>query len=182
MRALFVLLALGLGGAAGYYGWFARSSYSAYSAEQLDTLDSNFAQLGKGTDEQDFSRELLATERKRRMLFPALAGAAVLAAIGAYISRGARESFAPTNAESARFAAAMGNPQVVMDGARHKAAALLGVTINAPREVIEAACAAQLASRDATKMDGLAPDLREVARTQREELIRARDLLLRTGA
>ncbi len=38
------------------------------------------------------------------------------------------------------------------------------------------------ASRDATKMDGLAPDLREVARTQREELIRARDLLLRTGA
>lgn len=182
MRPLLALLALALGGGAAYFGVLARSSYSAYSAAQLDLLEQNFTQLPTLTEEQQFSRGLLAAERQRRLLFPALGVAAVLAAMGAYVSRAARESFAPaTNAEQARFAAAVGTPAVALDGARNKAAALLGVTVTAPPEVIEAALAAQLARRDPSKLDGMAEDLRKLAEDQRAELVRARDLLLRSS-
>jgi hypothetical protein len=44
--------------------------------------------------------------------------------------------------------------------------------------VIEAALQAQLQQRDPSRMDGLAPDLKKLAVQQREELVRARDLLL----
>ncbi len=181
MRLVFTLLTVGLGLGAGYFGYFARGSYAAYSPAQLETLEQNFANMREMSEDQAFSRQLLRDERNRRLLFYGLGGAAVFAALGAYLSKPARESFGRmTKGEEARFSAAMGSPEVAIEGARNKAAQLLGVNVNAPREVIEAALAAQLASRDAARMEGLAPDLREVARRQRDDLVRARDTLLKS--
>ena len=56
---------------------------------------------------------------------------------------------------------------LALEGERHKAARLLGVSPEAPAAVVEAALAAQLAAHDPGKLNGLAPDLR-----------RARDFLL----
>ena len=178
MKLLLVLVTIGLAGAAAYFGTLAKSSYSSYSTEQLQTLEKGMDQLAQPTEEQAYSRVLLEAEKQRRLLFPGLAIAAVLAAIGAYILKPARESFAPSSAEEARFSASIGNPLLVLEGARNKAATLLGVTVHAPPAVIEAALAAQLQSRDPSKMDGLAPDLKAMALSQRDELIKARDLLM----
>jgi hypothetical protein len=65
------------------------------------------------------------------------------------------------------------------EDARKQAAALLGVAVNAPATVIEAALQAHLRERDVARMDGLAPDLQRMMLEQREALIRARDLLIR---
>lgn len=178
VRVVFLILAICLAGGAGYFGTLGKSSYSAYSAEQLAVLEDGFLDLKAPTDEQLYSRELLRTEKQRRILFPVLIVAAVLCAIGAYLSRAARESFASAE-EGARFAATVGNPGLVLEGAKNKAAALLGVTLTAPAAVIEAALAAQLASRDPDKLHGIAPDLKAMVLAQREALIKARDLLIK---
>lgn len=73
---------------------------------------------------------------------------------------------------------AMGDPALVLEGERHKAARLLGVTPEAPPAVVEAALAAHLAAHDPSKLDGLAPDLRRMVLDRRGALQRARDLLL----
>jgi hypothetical protein len=65
----------------------------------------------------------------------------------------------------------------VLEGGRHKAARLLGVSPEAPAAVVEAALAAQLAAHDPGKLNGLAPDLRRVVLERREALRRARDFL-----
>lgn len=174
VRALFILLTIGLGVAAGYYGTRARSSYSAYSGDQLQQLEAGINELARPTEQQLYSRELLETEKRRRMIFPGLIAGAVLAAMGAYLSRGVRQSFA----EEARLTASLGNPALVLEGARNKAAALLGVALTAPPEVIEAALTAQLASRDPARLAGIAPDLQKLVLDQREALIKARDLLI----
>ena len=179
MRVVFILLALLLGAGAAWFGTKARGSYSSYSSEQLQVLEEGFTQLAHPTEDQQFSRELLETEKKRRIAFPLLIVGAVLAAIGAYVVRGVRESFGASPGEEARFAATMGDPAVVLEGARNKAAALLGVTVTAPPAVIEAALAAQLETRDPAKLMGIAPELKAMVLAQREVLIKARDLLLR---
>ena len=74
---------------------------------------------------------------------------------------------------------AMGDPALVLEGERHRAARLLGVSLDAAPAVVEAALAAQLAAHDPGKLDGLAPDLRRLVLDRRGALQRARDLLLR---
>ena len=144
------------------------------------TLEEGIKQLEHPSEDQLFSQDLLETEKRRRVVFPVLIVGAVLAAIGAYLSRAARESFAGTTTEeSARFAASIGDPAIVLEGARNKAAALLGVQLNAPAAVIEAALAAQLASRDPNRLEGIAPDLKAMVLAQCDALIKARDLLLK---
>ena len=81
--------------------------------------------------------------------------------------------------EDSRLVAAVGDPAVLREGARQKAAALLGVAPDAPPAVIEAALQAQLQQRDPSLLVGLAPDLKQLVMEQREELTRARDLLLK---
>jgi hypothetical protein len=99
--------------------------------------------------------------------------------ISAYFSRRARFVGA-SKSEEARFAATMGDPNVALEGARNKAAALLGVTLTAPAAVIEAALAAQLATRDPDRLAGIAPELKAMVLSQREALVKARDLLLKS--
>jgi hypothetical protein len=72
----------------------------------------------------------------------------------------------------------VGSPAVLREGARQKAASLLGVAPDAPPAVIDAALQAQLQQRDPARLTGLAQELQDQALRQREELVRARDLLL----
>ncbi len=44
--------------------------------------------------------------------------------------------------------------------------------------MIEAALQAQLASRDPSRLEGIAPELKQMVLDQREALFKARDLLL----
>ncbi len=179
VKTLFLLLAVGLGGAGAYFGTMAKSSYSPYSAEQLQVLLEGFGEIRRPTENQLFSRDLLLAEMQRRTVFPVLVASAALAAIGAYLSRATRGSHDGANTEEgARFSASVGNPSVVLEGARNKAAALLGVTLTAPSVVIEAALAAQLESRNSDRLMGIAPDLKAMVLAQREALIKARDLLI----
>lgn len=69
----------------------------------------------------------------------------------------------------------------LLEGERHRAARLLGVTLEAPPAVVDAALAAQPAARDLGRLDGLAPDLRRAVPDRRQALQRARDLLV-TGS
>jgi hypothetical protein len=109
------------------------------------------------------------------LLRVALALAAV-ALLGAFLVK--RDWLRRPRSDEARFLTAVGSPEVVLEGERQKAAKLLGVTVDAPPTVVEAALGAQLASRDPERMVGLAPDLRRLAVEQREALLRARDLLV----
>ncbi len=176
MRFFFGLLGLAFVGGAIYFGALAKNSYSAYSEDQLTQLGDGFARLERPTEEQDFSRTLFEEEKRRRMFFPLMIVGAVLSAIGVYLTRAVRETF--SDPEGARFAATVGNPGLMLEGAKHKAAALLGVMPSAPAAVIEAALAAQLSSRDPAQMHGMAPDLQKLVLEQRDALIKARDLLL----
>ena len=65
---------------------------------------------------------------------------------------------------------------------KREAARLLGVARDAPREVIEAALAAQLAMHDARPLDGLHSEMRQVAVDRRQALQRARNLLVGEAA
>ncbi len=181
MKAFFILLAVCLVGAAAWFATLAKSSYSSYSADQLVVLEQGISALKTPTEEQAYSGVLLEEEKRRRILFPLLAGAAVLAAVGAWVARGRERFLGASPEEEARFAASMGNPALVLEGARNKAAALLGVAVGAPPAVIEAALRAQLESRDPARMAGLAADLKALALEQREDLVKARDLLLKNA-
>ncbi|HEX8822501.1 MAG TPA: hypothetical protein VF794_21420, partial [Archangium sp.] len=72
----------------------------------------------------------------------------------------------------------VGDPALSRQGARYKAAELLGVRPDAPPAVIEAALQAQLEDRDPSAVQGLSPELRQAFLERREALIRAGDLLL----
>ncbi|MGZ6072149.1 MAG: hypothetical protein ACXWK8_13105, partial [Myxococcaceae bacterium] len=101
---------------------------------------------------------------------------AILATLGALIPR--RGGPAASGDEERRLARAMGSPTALLDGERHRAARLLGVALEAPPAVVDAALAAQLAAHDLGRLDGVAPDLRRMVLEQRESLQRARDLLV----
>ncbi|MBN1209148.1 MAG: hypothetical protein JXB05_30100 [Myxococcaceae bacterium] len=197
MRWLLIMLAVGAAGTAGYLGTAAKNSFSGYSREQLELLERELAQLeperggdkrsSKASGRQDAqqellqgNRQLLQEERQRRLYFPLALGVAGLAAVAAFLVRGGSStaSLRGSSHEEARLLAAMGDPAVLREGARHKAAALLGVSPDAPPAVIEAALQAQLQQRDPSQLHGLSQDLKQLVLQQREELVRARDLLL----
>ncbi|MFZ5468003.1 MAG: hypothetical protein ACOZIN_01085 [Myxococcota bacterium] len=155
------------------------STHTSHSFSQLTQMADEFTRLGDAlTADQRISHELVLAERRRRVLVPVGIGAAALFVAGAIVTRGRSRKAKRTNEEQ-RLAAAVGDPALTLQGARMKAAALLGVTPDAPAAVIEAALNAQLESRAPHLLEGLAPDLQKMALARREELIRARDLLLR---
>jgi hypothetical protein len=184
MRWLLLVLALGAAAATGYLETQGRTSYSGYSDLQLAMLEQ---ELGQQMRKQGRVAEHLVTEqflqderqrRARARLALAVTGGLGLAALGAFLLRGlgAWRAHRATRREEAQGRQALGgSPQ----DARARAAALLGVSPQAPATVIEAALQAQLRERDVSRLDGLAPDLQRMMLEQREELIRARDLLLR---
>ncbi len=128
----------------------------------------------------EVSLGLLEAERHRRKALLGVLAVAVLATLGALIPR--RGGPAASGDEERRLARAMGSPTALLEGERHRAAKLLGVALEAPPAVIDAALAAQLAAHDLGRVDGLAPDLRKMMLEQRESLRRARDLLVTRSA
>ncbi len=198
MRWLLIMLAVGAAGTAGYLGTLAKNSFSAYSGEQLDMLERELAQelepertpprppkaSSKHAEQKEAlvgSQQLLQEERRRRLFFTLALGVAGVAAVASFLVRGGSSStpiLRGSGDEDARLLAAVGDPAVLREGARQKAASLLGVAPDAPPAVIEAALQVQLQQRDPSRLDGLAPDLKQLALQQREELVRARDLLL----
>jgi hypothetical protein len=192
------MLAVGAAGTAGYLGTAAKNSFSDYSTEQLDLLQRELDQelqqkhasprstkasskQAEQKDQLDANQQLLQQERQRRLFFFIALGVVGLSGVAAFFVRGgssSRPSLRGSSDEDARLVAAVGNPAALREGARQKAASLLGVAPNAPPAVVEAALQAQLQQRDPARMEGLAPDLQKLALQQREELIRARDLLL----
>ncbi|HEX8702432.1 MAG TPA: hypothetical protein VF815_26600 [Myxococcaceae bacterium] len=199
MRWLLIMLAVGAAGTAGYFGFFVKNSFSSYSNEQLDLLEREIAveleqrraaparkpRPSEVRAEQEVwvedRQQLLLEERRRRLFFILALGVAGASLVGAFLARGGTAS-APrlrtSSDEESRLVAAVGDPSVLREGARQKAAALLGVAPDAPPAVIEAALQVQLQQRDPAMLKGLAPDLKQLVMQQREELTRARDLLL----
>jgi hypothetical protein len=193
-RVVFAALAvLAAGGAFYLREQNSRTSFSAYSGAQLDTLEANYRQVAKSPPAQgslasrrevaldaQLSLEMLLAERNRRLALRSFGLVALLAAVGALLPR--RGGGRGDRAEDARLRKVMGDPAVLLEGERHKAARLLGVTLEAPESVVDAALAAQLAAHDLGRLDGVTPDLRRVVLDQRQALQRARDLLVRGTA
>jgi hypothetical protein len=183
MRKLLFLIALLAGGYAGYLGTLGKTSYALYSKTQLDMLEQEHSRLVRqsrgDTTEHAVSLQLIREERERPMRLYASAGAAALAfVIALLLPRSSGRARGSDSGEDSRFVQHVGDPVLTGQGARHKAAALLGVLPDAPPAVIEAALQAQLAAREPSQMEGVAPDLRHAVLEQREELIRAGNLLL----
>jgi len=194
-RLVFVALAvLAAGGA-----WWLRrqgtgSSFGAYTGAQLDTLEAGYRAAmhappapptstlvrADAALDAEISLGLLEAERHRRRALLGAISLALLAALGALLPR--RGGSSAGRSEERRLAQAMGDPAALLEGERHKAAKLLGVTVEAPPAVVDAALAAQLAARDLGRLDGLAPDLRDIVLEQRQALQRARDLLVAGAA
>ena len=197
-RLLFVAVAVVAAGSAAWLRSQGKaSSFGPYSDAQLDTLDAGYRAAIKAPPppapatrlqllarreasiDADVSLSLLETERHRRKALLGALAVAVLAVVGAMLPR--RGGSGKTGDEERRLARAMGDPAALLEGERHRAAKLLGVNLEAPPAVVDAALAAQLASHDLGRLDGLAPDLRRMVLEQREALQRARDLLV-TGS
>jgi len=193
-RLVFAALAvLSAGGAIFLREKSSSTSFSAYTEAQLDTLEANYRAVSQAPPTQgtvaaraareeaaldaQLSLESLQTERYRRRALRALLIVALLAVVGALLPR--RRGSQGDRGEDERLRKAMGDPAVLLEGERHKAARLLGVTPEAPPAVIDAALAAQLAAHDPARVDGLAPEVRRMILEQRQALQRARDLLVR---
>ncbi len=180
MRWLFVLIALLLGGTATWLVGYADTAYRGYGLGELTLLEAQYEAATAAADAKSdvgLSLYLVKQERWRRMAWPPFALGAALCLVLAYRSRSGGVREVPD--EEHRLVGKLGSPELLLEGERQKAARLLGVTVDAPVEVIEAALAAQLASRDPSRLEGLAPDLRKVAEEQRAALVRARDLLVK---
>ncbi|WP_309895567.1 hypothetical protein [Archangium sp.] len=181
MRVLMFLVALLAAGSAGYLATLGKTSYSVYSESQLTQLEAEHQRLlsksrGDAADEQLLSLALVREERQRRLYLHGSAGAAALALVLSFVMRS--RSRAPSSGEESRFLQSVGDPELSREGARYKAAELLGVRPDAPPAVIQAALQIQLAERDPADMTGHDPHLRQAALERREALIRAGDLLL----
>jgi len=191
-RLVFAALAVVAAGGAFYLReQSSTTSFAAYSEAQLDTLEANYRQVSRSPPAQgslaarreaaldaELSLERLLAERNRRLALRSLALVALLAAVAALLPR---RGWRRDRAEDARLRSKMGDPAVLLEGERHKAARLLGVTLEAPPSVIDAAFNARLAAHDLGRMDGIAPDLRRILLDQRQALQRARDLLVRAA-
>jgi hypothetical protein len=191
VAALAVLMA---GGAFWLREQSSRSSFAAYTGAQLDTLEAGYraaiatppatapssvAARRDATLVAELSLEWLQTERHRRLALRGLAMVALLAVVGALLP--GRRRARGDRGEEARLRKTMGDPAMLLEGERHKAARLLGVTPEAPPAVVDAALAAQLAAHDLGRLDGIAPEVRRMLLGQRQALQRARDLLVRGG-
>lgn len=185
MRLVLFVLFVAAAGAAVYFNFVARNSYSSYRDQQLqllrrayDTAPHDLAQ----DDDRAVSKSFLEDESRRRLLSKVLPGAAVVF-LAAMILLPKRRPVAPRDPEEAgRMLAAIGDPKQLLAAEGRKAARLLGVDLNAPPAVIEAALQAHLSERTPDKLVGLAPGLRQAAEQQRREYERARDLLLTNRA
>ena len=193
-RLVFVALALlAAGGAAWLRSQGRASSFGPYTGAQLEELEAAYrAEMQsrpatgahalaerEAAANAEVSLGLLDAERHRRLALLGALVVTVVAILGALLPRRGRPS-TPRD-EERRLAGAMGDPALILEGERHKAARLLGVALDAPPAVVDAALSAQLATHDLARLDGLAPDLRRMVLEQREALQRARDLLV-TGS
>jgi hypothetical protein len=189
-RLVFAALAvLTAGGAIYLREKSSASSFSSYSDAQLDTLEANYRAVtrarvvtspGARRDaalDAEISLERLQTERYRRIALRSLALVALLSVAGAVLAGRGRPR--RDRKEDARLHEAMGDPATQLEGERNKAARLLGVTPEAPPAVVDAALAAKLAAHDLGRLDGIAPEVRQLLLDQRASLHRARDLLVR---
>jgi hypothetical protein len=188
-RLVLALLAVLAGGGAFWLRERSKiSSFAPYADAQLDTLAAGYRAVmrapagtpGDAALDAELSLRMLEAEQHRRIRLRGLALLSLLAAGGALLP--GRRRARSDRGEETRLREAMGDPALVLEGERHKAARLLGVTLEASPEVVEAALAAQLGAHDPGKLDGLAPDLRRVVLERREALQRARDLLLDGGS
>jgi DnaJ-domain-containing protein 1 len=184
MRLLLIIIALAATATATWFGLHGRNSYSAHSRQELTLLEQELTRiLSKGKDPEDhaFSLQLLRAEQERRTRFIGALGVAGLALLAAFlVPRGrSQPSLAAPREEEARLAQVMGDPAVALAGARHKAAALLGVAPDAPADAIEAALQERLAQYTPERLHGLAPEFMRQAAAQREALQRAAELLRR---
>ncbi|HYO54285.1 hypothetical protein [Archangium sp.] len=182
MRTLLFLVALLAGGYAGYLATFTKTPYSSYSLAQLDQLEAEHTRQVNRTsgDEHDanlISLMLIREELSRSLKIQVAGGVAGLSFVTALVLTlvGRRRAASHDDEDS------HGTPDDSVgsrQAERNRAAALLGVRPDAPRAVIEAALQAQLAERDPSQLQGLAPDLRQKFLQQREDLLQAANLLL----
>jgi hypothetical protein len=183
---MLLVLALVAAATAGYLETQTRTSYSGYSEEQLAALEQELGQhtKKKGREADSiFIEQRLQEEHQRRAnvrLAMSVAGGLGLAAVASFLLSGLSALRARRDArrEQQTMSKAYGGFGSSSEEAREKAAALLGVSVNAPPAVIEAALEAHLKERDLSRMDGLAPDLQQMMMEQREALVRARNLLI----
>lgn len=184
MRAFLVLASVAFSGGAVWFHFGARSSYSSYSQEQLAQLATELERVSKdgalNSVDAKVTQSFIDDERLRRPLAWGLTLIAVLCGVGAVRSPHSRSSRHST--EDQRLLQAIGRPSSTPADSRRAAAELLGVSATAPREVIEAAFAAQLAARKPSLNTSLPPDLRRLVVGQCEELAKARKLLLSASA
>ncbi|HEY1905731.1 MAG TPA: hypothetical protein VGG91_06800 [Myxococcaceae bacterium] len=130
--------------------------------------------------DSEISLDRLEAERDRRLALRSLVAVAFLAVVGAMLPRSRRAR--RDRGEEARLRERFGDPVLLLEGQRHEAAKLLGVSTDAPREVIDAALAARLATHDARSLEGIDSGLRRVVKDQRLAMQRARDLLVGEAA
>jgi hypothetical protein len=183
MRTLLFLVALLAGGYAGYVATLAKTSYSSYSLAQLDQLEAEHTrQVDKASgDERDahlVSLMLIREERGRPFKMQVAGGVAGLSLVTALVLTLAGRRRAAPHDDEAPYGGTPGEGVGSQQAERNRAAALLGVRPDAPRAVIEAALQAQLAERDSSQLQGLAPDLRQKFLQQREDLLQAANVLL----
>ncbi len=187
MRFVLGLLSLA---ALGVWAWFLLGrvgSVSTFDEAKLAVLqeeaDRVLASEEMGTPawlDADASRALISQERmRRRVLWSGLPVASVLA-IAALFAPKLRVRPRRDRKEEARLSEFLGGQRAeIAADARKSAAELLGITPNAPPELVEAAFQAQMRQRDPARYDGVAPDLVKIAESQRQQLVKARELLLR---
>lgn len=186
IRVLALLLVVASGSAAAWVWKLGRNSFSGFSDHKLAVLGVAYLEQvptgPAGVSDAEVSLSLLKDEQRRRMLQLPITVAAVISVVllgWSLLRRDGRSTSGGGSDEERRLQAQFGSPELLEAGARNKAAELLGCHLQAPPEVIIAAYEAQLRLRDASRMDGLAPDLQRLAIQQREALTRARDLLLK---
>src|SRR5262249_8353788 len=139
------------------------SSFAAYADSQLATLEEAYRAVmrsppasgnGKVAQQEaaldaELSLGLLESERHRRLGLRGLVGVAFLSVVAALLPRSRRARVRGDRGEEVRMREHFGDPALLLEGQRQEAARLLGVSRDAPREVIEAALTARLAMHDA---------------------------------
>jgi hypothetical protein len=187
LRLVLLLLAGMCAGAATYQAINKSAVYARQSSEQLEVLAKGYASMDQGRDgrpsDAAVALSLIRDElRRRNLLLGFLIGCGVLF-IGAWLAPASKErdgsGATPRDGEEERFAAAMGNPEAELGEARKRAAALLGVRLNASPAEVDAALEKELRARDPAKLVGLAEELQRAAKEQREALLKARNLLVK---
>jgi hypothetical protein len=187
VRFLFGLLSLAALGVWAFFLLARVGSLSAFDEPTLAVLqeeaDRLLASEKMGTPawlDADVTTTLISRERMRRRVLwaglPVASAFAIAALFAPKLSRRPRRD----RKEEARLSEFLGGQQGELAAeARKSAAELLGIAPNALPEVVEAAFQAQMRQRDPSRYDGVKPDLVKIAESQRQQLLKARELLLR---